>query len=73
MPAYEIRYRDQNGALTYSFSATCDDDQRARVLAHSMKTPSARLVEVWRDDAMIHARPSVTAARIATDRMLRAG
>ncbi|HEU0161458.1 MAG TPA: hypothetical protein VFQ69_03555 [Rhizomicrobium sp.] len=73
MPAYEIRYRDQNGALTYAFSATCDDDQRARVLAHAMKTPSARLVEVWRDNAMIHARPSVTAARITTDRMLRAG
>jgi len=46
MPAYEIRYRDQNGALTYAFSATCDDDQRARVLAHAMKTPSARQVEV---------------------------
>ncbi|OJT96827.1 MAG: hypothetical protein BGN82_07855 [Alphaproteobacteria bacterium 65-7] len=73
MPAYEIRYRDQNGALTYTFSATCDDDGRARVLAHAMKTPGARLVEVWRDNAMIHARPSVTAARTTSNHMLKAG
>ncbi len=29
MPAYEICYLDEVGALTYKFSADCDDDQRA--------------------------------------------
>jgi hypothetical protein len=37
MPAYEICYRDDHGALTYKFSADCDDDQRAKILAHAMK------------------------------------
>ena len=38
MPAYEICYLDEDGALTYKFSANCDDDQRAKILAHAMKT-----------------------------------
>ena len=32
MPAYEICYLDEGGALTYKFSATCDDDQRANAV-----------------------------------------
>ena len=32
MPAYEICYLDEDGALTYKFSATCDDDSRAKQL-----------------------------------------
>ena len=58
MPAYEICYRDGHGALTYKFSADCDDDQRAKILAHAMKLPSARKLEVWSGDALIYARPS---------------
>ena len=29
MPAYEICYLDEGGALTYKFSANCDDDHWA--------------------------------------------
>ena len=32
MPAYEICYLDEAGALTYKFSADCDSDQRAKIL-----------------------------------------
>jgi hypothetical protein len=69
MPAYEICYLDEGGALTYKFSATCDDDQRAKVLAHAMKTPSAKKLEVWSGEALIYTRPSATLEQ----QMLRAG
>ena len=62
MPAYEICYLDRDGALTYKFAATCDDDGRAKVLAHAMKVPSARRLEVWSGEALIYARPSHAAS-----------
>jgi len=58
MPAYEICYLDRDGALTYKFAATCDDDNRAKVLAHAMKLPSVKRLEVWHGEALIYARPS---------------
>lgn len=64
MPAYEICYLDDAGTLTYKFSATCDDDQRAKVLAHAMKTPSARRLEVWSGEALIYTRPSAVLERM---------
>jgi hypothetical protein len=60
MPAYEICYLDQDGALTYKFKADCDDDQRAKILAHAMKLPSARKLEVWSGNMLIYTRPSIT-------------
>ena len=59
MPAYEICYLDDDGSLTYKFSATCDDDQRAKILAHAMKLPSAKKLEVWSGETLIYARPSI--------------
>jgi len=47
MPAYEICYLDEDGALTYKFTADCDDDQRAKILAH-LKTQS------WTDAAPLN-------------------
>ncbi|MCX7280666.1 MAG: hypothetical protein NTX21_03715 [Alphaproteobacteria bacterium] len=68
IPAYEICYLDEAGALTYKFSVTCDDDQRAKILAHAMKLPSAKRLEVWTGEALIYTRPSATLKR----RLLRA-
>ena len=73
MPAYEICYLDGDGVLTYKFLANCDDDGRAKVLAHAMKLPSAKRLEVWSGDALIYARPSALAQASAQDRLLRAG
>ncbi len=70
MPAYEICYLDEGGALTYKFSANCDDDSRAKVLAHAMKVASARRLEVWSGEALIYARPSDAAA--VHEQMLKA-
>jgi len=58
MPASEICYLDDVGHLTYKFSADCADDQRAKILAHAMKLPSAKKLEVWSGEALIYARPS---------------
>ena len=69
MPAYEICYLDDDGTLTYKFLANCDDDGRAKVLAHAMKLPSAKRLEVWSGEALIYARPSGT----AQNGFLRAG
>lgn len=63
MPAYEICYLDDSGQLTYKFSADCVDDQRAKILAHAMKLPSAKTLEVWSGEALIYSRPSLMAAR----------
>jgi hypothetical protein len=59
MPAYEICYRDEVGQLAYKFFADCADDQRAKILAHAMKLPSAKALEVWSGQALIYTRPSV--------------
>jgi hypothetical protein len=58
MPAYEICYLDGEGALTYKFSATCDDDGRAKVLAHAMKLPSVKRLEVWNGAQLVYTRPA---------------
>ncbi|HWY62240.1 MAG TPA: hypothetical protein VNW15_10105 [Rhizomicrobium sp.] len=58
MPGYEICYLDTEGALTYKFAADCADDNRAKVLAHAMKLPSAKRLEVWSGETLIYARPS---------------
>ena len=63
MPAYEICYLDEGGALTYKFSATCDDDQRAKILAHAMKLPSAKKLEVWSGEVLIYTRPAAILER----------
>jgi hypothetical protein len=69
MPAYEICYLDQDGTVTYRFSADCDDDQRAKILAHAMKLPSAKRLQVWSGESLIYARPSA----VSGNQMLRAG
>ena len=58
MPAYEICYLDRDGALTYKYAATCEDDNRAKVLAHAMKLPSVKRLEVWNGESLVYARPS---------------
>ena len=58
MPAYDICYLNDDGGLAYKFSADCDDDGRAKVLAHAMKLPSAKRIEVWSGEELIYARPT---------------
>ena len=62
MPAYDIRYLDGDGSLAHTFSAVCDDDKRARILAHAMKLPTAERLEVWHNDMLVYARDIVPMA-----------
>ena len=64
MPAYEICYLDRDGILTYKFAATCDDDNRAKVLAHAMKLPSVKRLEVWNGEALISTSTSEPSSRM---------
>ena len=57
MPAYEICYLDRDGALTYKISATCAEDKHAKVLAHAMKLPTCKQLEVWTGEKLIYKRP----------------
>ncbi|HEY5347111.1 MAG TPA: hypothetical protein VIJ72_02880 [Rhizomicrobium sp.] len=57
MPAYEICYLDRDGALTYKFSANCAEDKHAKVLAHAMKLPACKQLEVWTGEKLIYQRP----------------
>jgi len=70
MPAYEICYLNTDGALTYKFAADCADDNRAKVLAHAMKTAGAKRLEVWSGEILIYVRPSD--AHPLREQMLRA-
>ena len=71
MPAYEICYLDQDGALTYKFLAHCENDNRAKVLAHAMKAPGAKRLEVWSGEDLVYARPSSRALELAREATLR--
>ncbi len=59
MPAYEIHYLNDAGELAYKFTADVDSDGRAKVLAHAMKLPSAKRIEVWNGAELVYARPAL--------------
>jgi len=59
MPAYDICYMDQEGILTCKFSAICGDDKRAKILAHAMKLPDIKCLEVWSGESLIYRRPQM--------------
>jgi hypothetical protein len=71
MPAYDICYLDDRGALTYKFSANCDNDQRPKVMAHARKLPSMKRLEVWNGPALVYTRPSAESGPFRSQRLAR--
>ncbi|HEY3638570.1 MAG TPA: hypothetical protein VGK90_10505 [Rhizomicrobium sp.] len=57
MPNFEICYLDDEGSLACSFSALCESETQAKVLAHAMKLRDYKMFEVWRDRTLIYQRP----------------
>lgn len=57
MAHYEICYLDQAGVLLGTFSAACIGEKQARILAHAMRLPGTRRIEVWDGPALIYERP----------------
>jgi hypothetical protein len=60
MTAYEINYFKPDGSLAGKFTAQCESDTAAKVLAHAMKIDGARQMEVWRQgETLIYTRPAL--------------
>jgi hypothetical protein len=57
MPNYEICYLDENGHLAFKFAARCIDETRAKILAHAMKQPEHKRIEVWDEATLVYERP----------------
>ncbi len=57
MPAYEILYLSDDGSLACAFSVQFDEEMRAKILAHAMKPPSCRTLEVWHGKELVYRRP----------------
>jgi hypothetical protein len=67
MRQYEICYLDGEGALLGEYVATCAGEKQARIMAHAMRLPGTRRMEVWDGPALIYQRPeSQRAAMIET-------
>ena len=57
MAAYDICYMDQSGILSCKLIAMCGDDKDAKVLAHAMKLPDSKSLEVWNGEMLVYRRP----------------
>ncbi len=57
MPAYEICYLEDDGALACAFSVVFDSAMRAKILAHAMKPADCRTLEVWQGKELVYRRP----------------
>ncbi|MBL6853048.1 MAG: hypothetical protein ISS15_09660 [Alphaproteobacteria bacterium] len=62
MPAYEICYLEEDGALACAFSVQFDNEMRAKILAHAMKPTDCHRMEVWRGRELVYARPEIDEA-----------
>ena len=58
MPSYDICYLNEDGRLAFKFAAECRDETRAKILAHAMKQPEHKRIEVWAEARLVYARPS---------------
>ena len=63
MPSYEICYLNQDGSLFAKFSTICDDQLKAKVMAHAMKLEGAKQIEVWDGRSLIYSRPTAITDR----------
>lgn len=57
MRNYEICYLNEDGTVSATFSANCDTDQQAKILAHAMKMGGFRRMEVWDGQKLVYQRP----------------
>jgi len=58
VPNYEIVYLDDDGKLAFKFATKCDDEKRAKILAHAMKEREHKRLEIWNDNSLVYCRPS---------------
>lgn len=58
MPNYTICYLDAEGATLGAFPTACKGDTQARVLAHAMRLPGTKRMEVWDGARLVYERPA---------------
>ena len=63
MPAYDICYLEDDGALVCAFTVQFDSEMRAKILAHAMKPADCHRLEVWCDRELVYHRPEALDAR----------
>jgi len=59
MPAYDICYLEEDGALACAFTVQFDSEMRAKILAHAMKPADCHRLEVWRGKELVYRRPEM--------------
>lgn len=59
MPDYEICYLKTDGSLAGKFTAQCETQMQAKILAHAMRLDSSRGIEVWDGGELIYRRPEM--------------
>ena len=59
MPAYDICYLEEDGALVCAFSVQFDSEMRAKILAHAMKPADCHRLEVWNGKTLVYRRPEL--------------
>jgi len=57
MPHYEICYLDERNAVIGIYAAPCAGEKQARILAHAMRPPGTRRMEVRDGARLIYERP----------------
>jgi hypothetical protein len=63
MPAYDICYLEEDGALVCAFTVQFDSEMRAKILAHAMKPADCHRLEVWHGKDLVYRRPESFDAR----------
>jgi len=56
MPRYDICYRDDHGSLKARVTTPAPSDLHAKVLAHAMKRPEHKCLEVWQGETLVYGR-----------------
>ena len=57
MPSYEIRYLACDGACVSALASPCASDKEAKILAHAMRVPGTKRMEVWKGAELVYERP----------------
>jgi hypothetical protein len=57
MRNYEICYLKEDGTVSATFSASCLNEQQAKILAHAMKLNGFLRMEVWDGQKLVYERP----------------
>jgi len=58
VPNYEIVYLNDDGKLAFKFATKCDDEKRAKILAHAMKEREHKRLEIWEETSLVYCRPA---------------